>query len=134
MGPVEVMVFTFTRAGLVASVGPVLAEFVASGHLGVLDAIVVSKSASDALVITDLDDSIIPAWSQISTAPRPMLSSADAELAAAGLSNSGAALLIALEHLWPEKLTRLVEDSGGALELHARIDQQSVAAAARVDA
>lgn len=144
MGPVEVLVFTFARAGLVASVAPALGWLVSQGMIRVVDAILVtlpdltddSEAGDDGntVRISDLDDTIIPEWSSISSHPHPMLSRADAELAAEGLDRSGAALLVAIEQAWPRELTSRIADSGGLLELHARIDPAAVEAAARVDA
>lgn len=134
MGPVEVLIVTFPSSGLVASIGPLLDELVAAGHLRVVDAILVANDIKGELVLTDLDDSIVPSWSSISVDPRPMLGSTDAELAAADLGSEGAAIIIAIEHTWPRHLAELAADSGGTLELHARIDPESVAIAARVSA
>lgn len=142
MGPVEVLVYTFARAGLVASVAPALGWLVSHGTIRVVDAILVSladdasgdASGATTVVISDLDDTIIPDWSSISSEQHPMLSSADAELTASGLSRSGAALLVAVEHVWPQELTSRIADCGGLLELHARIDPAAVEVAARVDA
>lgn len=134
MGPVEVVVVTFPRRGLVAGIGPVLDDLVTSGHVRVVDAILVTLDSTGELVVTDLDDELIPSWSVISTHPHPLLSASDAALMAEGLSPESAAIAFVLEHTWPDTLASLASDSGGALELHARIDPEIVYAAARVDA
>ena len=134
MGPIEVLVLTFPRVGLMATIAPVLAETVASGALRVVDALIVTRGDDGELVITDLDDSLVPTWSMISPDPRPLFSSTDAELAGATLDATSAAIVIAVENLWTRRLAERASDSGGVLELHARIDPVAAAAAARVDA
>jgi hypothetical protein len=134
MGPVEVIIVSFPRAGLVASIGPALVDLVSAGHLRILDAIVVSVHEDGTMAITDLDDTIVPSWSTISPSPRPMLSSSDAELAAAGLASESIAMLIAVEQTWPTTFAHAALDSGGVVELHARISPETALAAARVSA
>jgi hypothetical protein len=134
MGPVEVIIVSFPRAGLVASIGPALVDLVTADHLRVVDALLVSIHDDGTMAITDLDDSIVPSWSAISTAPRPMLSSSDAELAAAGLPPKSVAMLIAVEQTWPAAFAKVTFDSGGTVELHARISPETAMAAARVSA
>jgi len=134
MGPIEVLVLTFPRVGLIATIAPVLADLVASGALRVVDALIVTRGDDGQLVIADLDDSLVPTWSTISPDPRPMFSSTDAELAGATLDASSAAIVVAVENLWSRRLADRASDSGGVLDLHARIDPVAVASAERVDA
>jgi hypothetical protein len=134
MGPVEVVILSFRQAGLVASVAPILSELVAAGHLRVIDAILVSVHEGDTVVITDLDDSIVPSWSSISTTPRPMLSASDAELAAVSIDSGGVALMVALEQIWPARIARLTAESGGQVALHVRVAPSLALTASRVSA
>ena len=134
MGPVEVLVVTFPSKGLVAGIGPVLDDLVSSGHVRVVDAILVTVDGDGEFAVADLDDELIPSWSTISTHPHPLLSASDAELAAGALTAGSVAIVFVLEHIWPDALAGLAADSGGVLELHARIDPDIVDIATRVDA
>ena len=134
MGPVEVIVFEFPQAGLSSGVASLLYDLVSSGHVRIADALLVTRDESGDIVITDLDDTIAPEWSSISSDPQPLLSAEDATLAATDLAPGASALLIVVEHLWPTALGDRTVDSGGAIRLHARIDPAVVAVAAQYDA
>ncbi len=130
MGPVEVIVATFPSAGLAAGIGPLLEQLVAPGALRVVDAILVTRD----VVVTDLDDDLVPGWSAISADPLPLISADDATVVAEGLARGEVAVILAAEHTWPARFARALADSGGSLGLHARIDPEVVATACRVGA
>jgi hypothetical protein len=134
MGPIEVVIVTFPDAGMLPAVGPLLRDLVGSGHVRIADALIVTTGANGRMVVTDPDDDAIPAWSTISVNPQPLLSAEDAGLAAEELEEGGAAMLVVIEHTWPDLLGKLASDSGGQVSLHTRIDPETVAHAARVDA
>jgi hypothetical protein len=134
MGPVDVMIISFPDAGLVPSMTPLLEDLVNAGHVRIVDAILVTKGEKGNIVLTDMDDRVVPTWSSISSMPQPMLSAEDAALAFEEIGQDGAAVLFVIEHLWPRDLARLAADCGGTLQLHARIDPDTVETAAKVDA
>ena len=133
MGPVDVMIISFPDAGLVPSMTPLLEDLVNAGHVRIVDAILVTKGEKGKIILTDMDDRVVPTWSSISTMPRPLLSAEDAAVAFEEIGQDGAAVLFVVEHMWPEALANLVADSGGTLQLHARIDPETVSIAAEVD-
>ena len=132
MGPIEVLVVTFPSAGMVAAMGPLLDGIVASGHVRIIDAILIARDGNGELAITDLDDDVIPAWSLISDDPRPLFSAEDALLVAEEIEGDEVSLAFVVEHVWPDTIARLAADSGGVLQLHARIDQETATTAASV--
>jgi hypothetical protein len=134
MGPIDILVVTFPEAGMVTSMGPLLDGIVASGNVRVVDAILVAHDESGELVITDLDNDIIPAWSLISDDPRPLISAEDAALAAEEMEDGAVSMIFVIEQLWPETIATLATDSGGVLQLHARVDSETAAVAASVNA
>lgn len=134
MGPIEVIVVTFADADRVASIGPPLASLVAQGLFVVVDAILVTRLRPDAIVISDLNDEVVPAWSSISPHPRPLLSAQDSAVVSGRLAHHHAAVLVAIEHSWVAAFARDVSDSSGVVFLHARIDAETVEIASRVQA
>jgi hypothetical protein len=134
MGPIEAVVVTFPRMGQVAAVGPILEDLVDAGHVRVVDAILVTWDSSGELVVNDIDDALIPSWSAISPAPQPLLNAEDAAMAGQDLRPDGAAFVVVMEQTWPDHLARLVEDSGGTVDLHVRIDPDTVDIASRQNA
>ncbi|HEY4269176.1 MAG TPA: hypothetical protein VGM94_13395 [Galbitalea sp.] len=134
MGPIEAVIVTFPRAGQVAAVGPIMEDLVDSDHIRVVDAILVTWDAAGELVVNDIDDALVPLWSSISTAPQPLLNAEDAALAGQDLRPDGAAFVVVIEQTWPDHLAKLVEDSGGNVALHVRIDPDTVEIAARQNA
>jgi hypothetical protein len=132
MGPVEVVIVSFPRAGMVTSIGPLLERIVHDGHARVIDAVLVSLHDGGSLIITDLDDEVVPSWSRISPHPRPLLNAADAEIAAAELEPGAVSLLVAIEQTWPAEVARIASDIGGRVDLHVRVAPDVARAAARV--
>ncbi|GAB3606123.1 hypothetical protein GCM10027413_15320 [Conyzicola nivalis] len=133
MGPVDVVVISFPDAGLMSGVAPLLEQLASGGTLRVVDAVIAARTAGSAVTVTDLEDDIVPRWSRISPDPRPLFSSADAELVVAGIRPGSSALLLAIEHVWSDSLALLSSDVGGLLELHVHVPPHTVAAAATVD-
>jgi hypothetical protein len=129
---VEIVVVSFPSVGQVARIGPLLRDLVSAGQVSVVDAILVSLNESGSVVISDLNDSLVPAWTEISRDPHPLISSADAEFVAEHLDSHRTAIIVAVEPLWSSRLAQRAEGAGGLLELHARIDQPAVDVAARI--
>lgn len=132
MGPIEVVIISFPRVGLVPGISRMLEGLVASEQLRIVDAILVTRGQRGKAIVDDLNDTLAPGWSSISPNPRPLLSAEDANLVVEEIADGGASVLCAIEHVWPEKLRSLVADGGGILQLHARIDPHIVETAARV--
>jgi hypothetical protein len=130
MGPVEVVVLGFARVSGVSSVVPELERLVVGGHLRIVDAVLVTIDASGGMIVSDIQDEDVPGWSSISPDPHPLLSADDAALVAANLHGQGAALIIAVEQLWPASFEAFVVHQGGVLYLHALIDPAVVWTAA----
>ena len=133
MGPIEVVVISFPDAGLMSGIAPLLEQLTATGTLRIVDAVIAREEPDGSVVVTDLEDDILPRWSSISPDPRPLLSSADAELVVEDLGRDGTALLLAFEHTWADSIARIATDVGGVLELHVRVDPVTVEVAALVD-
>jgi Family of unknown function (DUF6325) len=133
MGPVEVVVLTFPHLRRVAGFASALERLVVEGHLRVVDAVLASHDDAGKLVVTDLEDDVVPAWSSVSPHQQPLLSADDAALVAGDLTGDQAALLVAIEHLWPATLAEAAAAQGGVLQLQTRIDPEVVALAAALD-
>ena len=133
MGPIEVVVISFPDAGLMSGIAPLLEQLTATGTLRIVDAVIATEEPDGSVTVTDLEDDILPRWSSISPDPRPLLSSADAELVVEELGQDGTALLLAFEHVWADSIAQIASDVGGVLELHVRIDPITVEVAALVD-
>lgn len=134
VGPVEVVIISYPEIGLVPGVSTVLEDFVDNDQLRIADAILVSRGEHGQAVVTDIDDTVAPNWSSICPDPRPLLSADDAQLIVDELGDGSSAVLLVIEHLWPRKLSERATDGGGVVELHARIDPQTVEIAAKVTA
>jgi len=133
MGPIEVVVISFPEAGLMLGIAPLLEQLTGAGTLRVVDAVIATQQPNGTVTVTDLEDEIVPRWSAISPDPRPLLSSADAELVVEELGPNAAALLLAIEHTWADSIAQIAADAGGVLELHVRVDPVTVQAASLVD-
>ncbi|GAB2448513.1 hypothetical protein HD599_001796 [Conyzicola lurida] len=133
MGPVEVVVISFPDGRPMSAIVPLLAELTAGGAIRIADAVIARKGPGDDVMVTDIEDDIMPLWSSLNPSPRPLLSGSDAALVAGGLDPSSSALVLAIEQVWAESLERVAADSGGQLELHVRVGADVANAAALVD-
>lgn len=133
MGPIEVVVISFPEAGLMSGIAPLLEQLTEGGTLRIVDAVIATQEPNGTVTVTDLEDEIVPRWSTISPDPRPLLSSADAELVVEELGQNASALLLAIEHTWADSIAQIASDVGGVLELHVRVDPVTVQAAALID-
>jgi hypothetical protein len=133
MGPIEVVVISFPDPGLMSGIAPLLEQLTQGGTLNIVDAVIAMREPDGTVTVTDLEDEILPRWSAISPDQRPLLSSTDAELVVEELGQNAAALLLAIEHSWADAIAQVAADAGGTLELHVRVDPDTVEAAALVD-
>lgn len=126
-GPVDVIALSFPSAGPGPVVVDEIRRLVTSGTIGLLDALFVAhepdgswriieiSEETEALEITDLEFS-----------NPDLLSAEDGEVIAAGLAPDSSALIVAYEHLWSAPLRAALADAGGQVELHVRIDPDTV--------
>jgi hypothetical protein len=133
MGPVEVVVMSFPAGRPMSAVVPLLAEITAGSAIRIVDAIIATRSENGDVIVTDIEDDIMPQWSSLSPDPRPLLSGSDAALVVEELEHGASVLVLAIEHAWAGALERIAAESGGVLELHVRVDPEVVDAASLVD-
>jgi len=134
MGPIEVVVVNFPDSGRVAGIAPLLQDLVDAGHVRIADALIVTRGAAGRMVVSEPDESVIPNWSSLSSRVQPLLSADDATLVAEEIGPGGAAVIVVIEHTWPDMLARLAGDSGGLVSLHTRVDTVTVEEATRINA
>lgn len=135
VGPVEVIICTFSSQEVDQSVAASLSEAVESGAVALLDVVMVARDACGVLSVTDLGDELPAAWSGLIVDPRPLtlLSEADIEVAAESIQENESSVIVTLEHRWARRLSEDVRAAGGATVLHVRIPHDTVVNAFQAD-
>lgn len=128
-GPVEVFAISFPTATPGVAIAEAIVAVIESGAVTVVDAEFVRKFADGTVEVLEiealnLDIPALPA--EMST----LLSEEDTEVIADSLEADSSALVIVIEHAWARAVVGTIRAAGGEVLLHARIDAETVQAAA----
>lgn len=132
LGPVELVVLAFPGSEFNGKIMPAMIELVNNGVVSIVDLAIVTKQDSGdivALELAELDEDIRVAFDELDGEVSGLLSEADLILAAEPLEPGSTAAVLVWENTWARKLVAEIQDSGGFLVAHERLDAASVAAA-----
>jgi hypothetical protein len=130
LGPVDVAIVAFPEGKISDQVTQAMVEAVASGAVRLLDALIVEKSADGEVTVIDIEEE----GQTLDVLPFPagepgLLTAADATELAEEIEPGATALMIAWENMWVIRMRRAIDEAGGVVALHERIDTQAVLAA-----
>lgn len=129
-GSVELALIAFPGSRFRGEIVPALADLVDSGTVAILDLLVVSKTEHGDVVsieIGEMEDGAM--FDDLDGEVMGLLSAEDIELAGEFLEPGNTAALIVWENTWARKLIEAIEDAGGQLVAHDRLDAETVNAA-----
>ena len=129
-GSVELALIAFPGDKFNGEIVPALADLVDSGTVAILDLLVVSKTEDGDVVsmeIGEMEDGAM--FDDLDGEVMGLLSAEDIELAGKLLEPGNTAALIVWENTWARKLIGAIEDAGGQLVAHDRLDAETVNAA-----
>lgn len=129
-GSVELALIAFPGSRFRGEIVPALADLVDSGTVAILDLLVVSKTEHGDVVsieIGEMEDGAM--FDDLDGEVMGLLSAEDIELAGEFLEPGNTAALIVWENTWARKLIEAIEDAGGQLVAHERLDAETVNAA-----
>ncbi|WP_419817720.1 hypothetical protein [Glaciibacter flavus] len=129
IGPVEVMVLTFSDAAGPAQIAGELEKLVDGGKIAVIDAVIVTRGADGTVEAHDLEEDEVPGFERIAPDPRDLLSDSDAEIVGEALEPGSVALVLAIEHRWAFGFYEKLREAGGEIALHVQIDHEDAVAA-----
>lgn len=129
-GSVELAVIAFPGSQFKGDIVPALGELVDNGVVQILDLVIVSKTEEGDVVsleISEVQDGEM--FDDLEGEAGGLLS--DEDLVAAGevLDPGNTAAVIVWENTWARKLITAIQDAGGQLVAHDRLDAETVNAA-----
>lgn len=130
IGPVELLVLTFTGDTVGPEVREALADVVAAGDVTILDLVFVAKDSNGDLRVVEVeeqDDRF--GLSDLESQDAKLLNDEDIELVAESLDEGSSAAFLVYEHTWARKIAGAVRAAGGQVALHVRVPREEVEAA-----
>ena len=130
IGPVEMLVLTFTGDTVGPEVREALADVVAKGDVTILDLVFVAKDENGDLRVVEVeeqDDRF--GLAELESRNAKLLNDEDIELVAEALDEGTSAAFLVFEHTWARKIAGAIAAAGGEVALHVRIPRDTVEAA-----
>ena len=130
IGPVELLVLTFTSDTVGPEVREALADVVAGGDVTILDLVFVAKDDEGNLRVVEVeeqDDRF--GLSDLDSKDTKLLNDEDIALVAEALDEGTSAAFLVYEHTWARKIAAAIAAAGGEVALHVRVPRDDVEAA-----
>ena len=132
LGPVEIAVIGFPENKFTGEIAPALADLVESGTVSILDLVFVTKDDEGnvtAVELSDLDDDVAAPYQELDGEAGGLLGEEDFEQIGDALEPNSSALAIVWENTWARTRVGAIQNAGGVLVAHDRIDAATVQAA-----
>jgi hypothetical protein len=129
-GSVELAVIAFPGSRFKGEIIPALADLVDAGTVTILDLVLVSKTEEGDVVVIEIDEADDPGmFDDLDGEVTGILSDEDALAAGEALDPGNTAAVIVWENTWARSLIGAIQDAGGLLVAHDRLDAETVNAA-----
>jgi hypothetical protein len=132
LGPVDIAVIEFPGSQFKGEIAPALRDLVDSGTVTILDLFFVMKEDDGSLTgleLSEVDADTAAAFNDVDGEVNGLLSDEDMVLAGEALSPGSSALMLVWENTWARKVVDAVQNAGGRLVAHDRLDAETVRAA-----
>jgi uncharacterized membrane protein len=132
IGPVEYLIVAFPGNRFQGQIAPALAELVRSNTIRIIDLAFVGKDADGeilALELSDLDEGVVAALSEIGAEPGGLLNEDDVLAAGEELEPNSSAALLVWEDVWAARLAQAIRDVDGEILDLERLPHEVVQAA-----
>ena len=129
MGPVEIAVIGFPENNFTGEIAPAIADLVESGTVSILDLVFVTKDGDGsvaAVELSDLDEAVAAPYQDLDGQAGGLLTDEDFEQIGDALDPNSSALAIVWENTWARNLVGAIQNAGGVLVAHDRIDAATV--------
>ena len=130
-GPVEVLALAFPLATPLDQMAATIKGPVDSGHLSVIDLVLLLRNADGTLEALDAEHDLfpLPDLAGMTFDPHTLLSDDDVEALAMSLNGDQQGLVAVVEHVWARTVTEQLHALGAEVLLHARVLPDDVDAA-----
>ena len=129
LGPVEIAVIGFPENKFTGEIAPAIADLVESGTVSILDLVFITKDDDGSVAgveLNELDDAVAAPYQDLEGQAGGLLSDEDFEQIGEALDPNSSALAIVWENTWARKLVGAIQNAGGVLVAHDRIDAATV--------
>ena len=129
LGPVEIAVIGFPENKFTGEIAPAIADLVESGTVSILDLVFITKDEDGSVAgveLNELDDAVAAPYQDLDGQAGGLLSDEDFEQIGEALDPNSSALAIVWENTWARKLIGAIQNAGGVLVAHDRIDAATV--------
>jgi uncharacterized membrane protein len=116
VGPVSVLAIQFTENNFNGQILAALYELVNNGTVKIIDAVAVVKDANGKVTaqeISQLAPTVVSIFDPLNAEVTGLLSYEDINDIGAKLDNNSAAGLLALEHIWADRLAQAIIEANG---------------------
>ena len=129
LGPVEIAVIGFPENKFTGEIAPAIADLVEAGTVSILDLVFITKDEDGSVTgveLNEVDDEIAAPYQELEGQAGGLLSDEDFEQIGDALDPNSSALAIVWENTWARKLVGAIQNAGGVLVAHDRIDAATV--------
>ncbi len=129
LGPVEIAVIGFPENKFTGEIAPAIADLVESGTVSILDLVFITKDEDGSVAgveLNELDEAVAAPYQDLDGEAGGLLSDEDFEQIGEALDPNSSALAIVWENTWARKLIGAIQNAGGVLVAHDRIDAATV--------
>jgi hypothetical protein len=126
---VELVVVEFPGSNFNGDIAPALADIIERGIVTILDLVFVTKQLDgtvSSMELINLDDALAAPFRELEGEVNGLLSDVDLQTSGAALTPGSSAVVIVWENTWARRLTGAVNDAGGRLVAHERLDAATV--------
>jgi uncharacterized membrane protein len=116
VGPVSVLAIQFSENNFRGEILAELYDLVKSGTVRVIDAVVVAKDQEGKVAaqeVNQLAPAVVAIFNPLDAEVSGLLSYSDIEAIGAMLENNSSAGVLALEHIWADKLAQAIANANG---------------------
>ena len=115
-GPVSILAIQFSENNFRGEILAALYELVSNGTVKIIDAVVVMKDQSGKVTVQEVNQlapTVVAIFDPLNAEVTGLLSYADIEDIGAKLDNNSSAGLLALEHIWADRLAQAIGNANG---------------------
>jgi uncharacterized membrane protein len=130
VGPVSILAIQFSENNFRGEILAELYDLVKSGTVRVIDAVVVAKDQAGKVAaqeVNQLAPAVVAIFNPLDAEVTGLLSYSDIEAIGAMLENNSSAGVLALEHIWADKLAQAIVNANGKVVTNQLLMPDAVA-------
>jgi uncharacterized membrane protein len=129
VGPVSILAIQFSENNFRGEILAALYELVKNGTVRIIDAVVVAKDQRGAIAVQEVSQlapTVVAIFNPLDAEVTGLLSYDDIQNIGALLEPNSSAGLLALEHIWADRLAQAIADANGKVVLNQLVMPDAV--------